>query len=298
MDEPTLHGLLEQARVFVSEGKLLHATQIYHRITMAAPHVDSAWIELSKAYIELKRFEVAERLLQEALRVSKDPAEVMYLLGTLHLKTENFNAALEHFKKLLDEEETLARTFRAHLHFNIGLAYWGKENWTLSELHFRKVKELNSAFPRISESIAELLLRRGAVIEAVKVLKKGLVSEPYSWIGHYLLGIAYTRSKEWQKSLEEFTTAIEMDPREPRAWQMCGEVLITLQQLDQAEHYLRKALELNPTLADACADFGFVYLRRGDFRRANEFFEEALRIEPGNHKAQQGKRELRFEKKR
>ncbi|MBI3006476.1 MAG: tetratricopeptide repeat protein [Ignavibacteriales bacterium] len=298
MDEPTLQGLLEQARSYVAEGKLLHATQIYHRITMAAPHVDMAWIELSKAYVELRRFDVAERTLLQALKIASDPAEAQYLLGTLHLKTENFTPALEYFRNLLESEETLSRTLRAHLHFNTGLAHWGKENWTLSELHFRKVRELNPNFPRISESIAELLLRRGAVLEAIKVLKRGMLTEPYSWIGHYLLGIAFTRSKEWQKALDEFTTAIEMDPSEPRAWQMCGEVLITLQQLDQAEHYLRKALELNPTLADACADYGFVFLKRGDLRRANEYFEQALTIEPGNPKAQQGKRELRFEKKR
>ena len=298
MDEPTIHGLLEQARSYVAEGKLLHATQIYHRLTMVVPHVDAAWIELSKAYVELKRFDVAERTLLQALKISADPSEAFYLLGTLHLKTENFTSALDFFRKLLDKEEMLSRTLRAHLHFNVGLAYWGKENWTLSELHFRKVRELNANFPRISESIAELLLRRGAVLEAIKVLKRGMITEPYSWIGHYLLGIAYTRSKEWQKALNEFATAIEMDPGEPRAWQMCGEVLITLQQLDQAEHYLRKALELNPSLADACADYGFVFLKRGDFRRANEYFEQALRLEPGNPKAQQGKRELRFEKKR
>ncbi|MBI4428671.1 MAG: tetratricopeptide repeat protein [Ignavibacteriales bacterium] len=298
MDEPTIHGLLEQARSYAEDGKLLHATQIYHRLTTAAPHVEAAWIELSKAYVELKRFDVAERILQEALKTASDPAEPYYLLGTLHLKTENFTAALEYFRKLLEGEESLSRTLRAHLHFNLGLAYWGKENWTLSELHFRKVRELNPNFPRISESIAELLLRRGAVIEAIKVLKRGLLTEPYSWIGHYLLGIAFTRSKEWQKALDEFTAAIEMDPSEPRAWQMCGEVLITLRQLDQAENYLRKALELNPSLADACADYGFVFLKRGDLRRANEYFEQALQLEPGNPKAQQGKRELRFEKKR
>ncbi|HLF19416.1 MAG TPA: tetratricopeptide repeat protein, partial [Bacteroidota bacterium] len=154
MDEATVHGLLEQARSYVAEGKILHATQIYHRLTMAAPHVDTAWIELSKAYVELKRFDVAERTLLQALKISSDPSEALYLLGTLHLKTENFTLALEYFRKLLDNEETLSRTLRAHLHFNVGLAYWGKENWTLSELHFRKVREVNSNFPRISESIA------------------------------------------------------------------------------------------------------------------------------------------------
>jgi tetratricopeptide (TPR) repeat protein len=75
---------------------------------------------------------------------------------------------------------------------------------------------------------------------------------------------------------------------------MCGEVLLSLQRLDEAERYLRKALELNPLLTDAVADFGFLFLKRGDLQRAREYFERALELEPQNSKALQGAREVKI----
>ena len=83
-----------------------------------------------------------------------------------------------------------------------------------------------------------------------------------------------------------------MDPSEPRAWHMCGEVLLNLHKLDEAERYLHKSLELNPQLTEAVVDFGFLFLKRGDVQRARECFERALELEPQHPKALQGTREL------
>ncbi|MEX0602889.1 MAG: tetratricopeptide repeat protein, partial [Bacteroidota bacterium] len=111
---------------------------------------------------------------------------------------------------------------------------------------------------------------------------------------HYLLGVAYSRTNDWRSAHDEFVTAVEMDPNEPSGWQMCGEALLALHQLDEAEQYLRKTLELNPQCTDAVADFGLLYLRRGDLPRAREFFERALFLEPRNERALRGSHELRM----
>jgi tetratricopeptide (TPR) repeat protein len=97
---------------------------------------------------------------------------------------------------------------------------------------------------------------------------------------------------EWRRAYEEFATAIDMDPNEPNAWQRCGEVLIALHQLDAAEQYLRKALELNPHCVDAVVNFGELYLQRGDYQHARECFETALSYDPTHRKALQGRATL------
>ena len=100
--------------------------------------------------------------------------------------------------------------------------------------------------------------------------------------------------KEWTSAYDEFVAAIEMDPNEANGWQMCGEVLIALRRFEEAEQYLRKALELNPHLADAIANVGFLSLHRGDLETAIDWFERALALEPNNAKALKGKRELKL----
>ncbi len=292
IDEPTLLQWLEQARNFVDERKYLHAVQIYHKIVAAAPYVEIAWVELAYVHYELKQYEAAEKTLLRAVSTSEEPQEILFLVGNLFLKLGQHQRALTYYKKLLARESSLSRDLRAHLNFNTALAYYSRGNPRLSELYFKRTKKIDPHFPKINESLGELLVRRGAYGEAIQCLRHAIKEEPYSWIGHFLLGMAYAGIFDWRKAYEEFVVAIEMDPHEPRAWHMCGEALIALQRLDEAERYLRKALELNPMLTDAVVDFGFLFLKRGDRARAQECFERALQLEPHHSKALEGTREL------
>ncbi|MBI4419027.1 MAG: tetratricopeptide repeat protein [Ignavibacteriales bacterium] len=284
--------MLEQARAYVDERKYLHAAQIYNRLTSLSPSMEAAWVELSHVYSELNQYDAAGRILQRAAESSGDPNKILFLLGSLHQKTGEFDQALASYKRLLLQERVLSRRLRSHLHFNIALCYFSKNNLRLAESHFRKVKRVDPHFPKIHESLGELLLRRGAVTESITILKHAIAQDPYSWIGHYLLGLAFSRLREWNQAYEEFVSAIEMDPNEPNGWHMCGEALLSLERYDEAEQYLRKALDLNPHLTDAIANVGFLYMRRGEIDTAFECFERALALEPENAKALQGREQI------
>ncbi len=294
IDEPTLSQWLEEARAFVEERKLLHALQLYYKITAAAPSLDIGWVEMAYVQFEMKQYAAAENTLLKAVTTSSEPQEIFFLVGNLYLKLGDHGKALSYYKKLLGHQQWLAKDLRAHLNFNTALAYYSRNNVKLAEVHFRATRRIDPSFPKINESLGELLLQRGAYTEAIQCLKQAITLESYSWIAHYLLGTAYAKIFDWRKAHDEFVAAIDMDPNEPRAWQMCGEVLLSLQRLDEAERYLRKALELNPLLTDAVADFGFLFLKRGELQRAREYFERALELEPQNSKALQGAREVKI----
>jgi tetratricopeptide (TPR) repeat protein len=290
MDEPTLYGMLEQARSYVDDGKSLHAMQIYKRIIDSSPSWTEPWIELFKIYCQSQRFENAENLLRDSLNFVAETKEVIFLLGVLQLQTHNNQAALTYFRQLQQREAVLDSEFQARVHFNLGLVYVQMHRWGLAEHHLRKARQLNPEFPKIDEALSEILLRRGHVREVVEILQAALSKDPYSWLGHYVLGIAFSRMRQWKNAYEEFVVAVEMDPNEPRSWQKCGECLIALRELDQAEHYLRKALELNPKFTDAVVNYGFLYLERGDRVQAGELFDRVLAVEPAHVAAKEGKR--------
>lgn len=290
MDEPTLFGLLEQARSYVDDGKSLHAIQVYRQLVSTAPELTEPWIELFKIYCQLQRFDSAERLLLESLDFVPEKKEVLFLLGVLHLQTNDHHRALTYFRRLQTNEAVLDSEFQSRVHFNLGLVYVQMHRWGLAEHHLRKTRQLNPEFPKIDEALSEILLRRGHVREVIEILQTALSKDPYSWLGHYLLGIAFSRTRQWRNAYEEFVVATDMDPKEPRSWQKCGECLIALRELDQAEHYLRKALELNPKFTDAVVNYGFLYLERGDRIQAGELFDKVLEMDPSHAGAREGKR--------
>lgn len=292
VDEPTIYSMLERARAFVDDGKNLHATQMYYALLDVAPHVEDAWLELANLFIDQGQHEAAERILVRASDTVRASAEFTFLVGKLYFKMGDSYHALSSFRKVASVERSLPQKLNVQLQYNLALLYYHKENWRLAEHYFLRTKALDPRFPKINESLAELQLKREAVTEALESLQEAVRIEPYSWIGHYLLGVASVRLQQWHRALEEFTQAIDMNPKEPRAWQMCGDVLLNLERYDESEQYLRKALELNPDLTDAMVGFGFLFLKRNELEQAGSYFKRALMRDPGHARAKQGEREL------
>jgi len=290
MDEPTLFAKLEQARSYVDDGKSLHAIQVYRQIIESSPGFAEPWVELFKIYCHLQQFKSAERLLLDSLQHVNEKKEILFLLGVLHLQIHENQRALSYFHQLQQNETVLDSAFQSRVNFNLGLVYVQMHRWGLAEHHLRKARQMNPEFPEIDEALSEILLRCGHNREVIEILQATLMKDPYSWLGHYLLGIAFSRTRQWRSAYEEFVVATDIDPNEPRSWQKCGECLIALHELDQAEHYLRKALKLNPKFTDAVVNYGFLYLERGDRTQAGELFEKVLAADPANLAAREGRR--------
>lgn len=291
MDEIQISRYMDRAKGLVEEGRLLHAAQLYQRIIEAEPDFEDAYSELSYIYFEFGKYEAAEKILLQALDHCKDISEILFMLGNLHLRLENYDRALEYYKML--EHRKMPQ-----VHFNMGAAYFYKENLPQAEKHFRLTLKYDPNFPKINESLGELLIKRKAYTEAIKHLRRGIELDRYSWISHYLLGIAYSKIYDWKKSYREFVTALDIDPKEASTWQMCGEMLINLRRFDEAEQYLKKAFDLDPHFADTLVNFGYLYLQKGQVENASDYFNKALKLQPDNARAIEGRMQVKVLKRK
>lgn len=98
---------------------------------------------------------------------------------------------------------------------------------------------------------------------------------------HQILG-------EWRKSLEPAEQALSIAPDHLPAAVLRAEALSRIGKLGEARATLQRALEFNPEAFAAHAGMGWVLLRAGDYRRATEFFDEALRLNARSQPAQTG----------
>lgn len=290
--EPQLARLFDDAQAFLEEGKLLHALQIYRRITESDPENEAGWIQLSRVLMDLRKLAPAEEALRSAVRVSKRPAEILLLVGDFHFRSGELSKAQAFYRKASLQEQSLTRSSRARLHFHWGLICRERGQSRAAEYHFRRARAIDQAQPRASEALAELLLHRGATSEAAHILRQALAANPSNAPAHHLLGKALAAGGRWEQAYRAFTAAIDRDPLQAASWHMCGEALLSLENLEEAERYLAKAIELDPRCTEAFADFGELLLRRGDSNRALSYFEQALQLEPGNRKALWGKRKI------
>ncbi len=288
-DRISIRGLLNQAEAFYAEGKLLHASQIYHRILSTDPSVQVAWLRLSHIQGELKQFDAADRTLQKALEQFKDSREMHFYHGLLELRRGHYARALLYFRRLLPAERRLPKIFRSHLHFNIGVANWHLQKIRLAESHLRKADQIDPEFFSAGELLGELLIRRNESEEEIRVLRRVTSGYPFKWQACYWLGVALMRRGAWDEALKELTKAVEQNPNEPSGWLKSGEALMELGRIPEAEQQLRRAMELSPHWSEAIASYGTLLLKINEPGQAEEYFERALELDPANERARQAK---------
>lgn len=280
LNEVQLARMLDQARKLRDEEKFLHGAQVYIRLILAEPSFVLPYIELSSLYIEAGQVAPAIKVLHDAEAHIPENEDIIFLIGCCYLRLDQYDRALDFLGRLADRK-------LPHVHFNMGIAWFQKNDVARAEEHFRLTLRYDPKFPRVNESLGELLIQRQAYDEAIEYLKRGVTADPYSSLNHHLLGIAHSRLGRWSKAYHEFVLSIDMDPAESANWARCGEALLHLHRIDEAEPYLRKALELEPQSIDALVALGHLLTVRGDSDRAREFLLRASSIDAESARARQ-----------
>jgi tetratricopeptide (TPR) repeat protein len=246
----------------------------------------SAYRELSSLYAEMGRGDAAIALLERAEATLPKNPDITFLLGMRLLQLEELDRAITCFKRLAGRK-------LPQVHFQTAVAYFYKGNLKLAEEQFRLTLQLDPHFPRINESIGELLLERNALTEAVAFLRRGIDADPYSAVSHFLLGSAYGKLHEWTSAHEEFVLAVDMDPTESQHWQQCGESLLHLKRYEEAEPYLRKALDLEPASVDVMLALCKALTMTGDLPGAQAIRAAAFTLDPAHARAGEARWKLR-----
>jgi tetratricopeptide (TPR) repeat protein len=280
MNEIQIAHILDEARKFAEEEKYLHASQLYERLIHLEPKLVLPYLELASLYANTEHLQWGIQVLLRARQWLPGNADVLFKLGDYCLRNEEYDRALEYFRQIPANKI-------AHVHYKMGVTYFFQNNLDEAEKEFRIALKIDPNYPRVNESIGELLLKRGSLDEAVKYLRHGITLDPYNGISHFLLGLAYCRLDRWKKAYDEFVLSIDMDPGESLHWQLCGESLMHLRRYNEAEQYLRKSLELDPESIDSQLLLAEIYAMKKEFNRSAEWINKVLTRDPENEKAQE-----------
>src|SRR5262249_32705068 len=81
-------------------------------------------------------------------------------------------------------------------------------------------------------------------------------------------------------ALEAAELAVRLDPNDAQTHYMLGKVLYFAKKLDRSEQEFKQAFYLNPSYADAKADWGIRLAMLGRGREGIEITREAMRVNP------------------
>jgi tetratricopeptide (TPR) repeat protein len=257
----------EVAAAYATLGQLYHANEItehaiacYELSIQVAPK-DFRWRHLLSAACEASGdVEKAAESYATTLNLKPDYEPAAIRLGHILLRLEQFEAATEQFQSALDANKNSAAALN-------GLA----------------AAAIAQKQPKV----------------AVEHLQTILMLVPEAKGVHEQLAAAYRALGEEEKAKQHDDKPgdVEIRPADPitddldqtkqaeRVYLICGRFAIGVKRFDVAIRALAKAIEVNPTSAQAHVNLGTAQLQLGDIPKAIEAYQIAIRHDPKNFSA-------------
>ena len=139
--------------------------------------------------------------------------------------------------------------------------------------------------PNELETINDLLRSKNfekALFYSDQLLK----SEPSSYFGHYLKGLALFNMAEFDKAAECFRASISLRDDHDLAYNYLGITLKRLGDMASSEYQLRMAIELSPQNGGFHQNLGAVLIAQKKYSDAEIVLKRALRLDPRSWRAQ------------
>ena len=127
----------------------------------------------------------------------------------------------------------------------------------------------------------------GRLQEALKYYKQSAREDPQFREAFNNLGALYARARRPDLSIGFFRRALELGEDEAVYFNL-GSEYFRLEQLNDSQSYLKKALKLNPRLLKAHILLAYLYEKVNQVEKAGIYFQNALKLDPLNRVATLG----------
>jgi arylsulfatase A-like enzyme/predicted Zn-dependent protease len=199
----------------------------------------------SKELMLEEKYDEAVALINRITEEDPDVIDAYFTLGNLHFKKREFDNALVSFLKVLEKRQD------AFTVINIANSYIGK----------------------------------GDLEEADRFLTSIIDSIPPDSQLYYVFGNIKNLKEDYEGAIKYYEECIKLNPSSASGYSGLAGTYIALKRFNEAETYLTKAKEFNPTLRNLHYHWALLHEERGDFMEASDAYKQELVNIPHNFKA-------------
>jgi tetratricopeptide (TPR) repeat protein len=300
--------LFELVSIYETTGKHEKVVDTYKKLLDNDPDNIKAAVGLGHYYLKMSRAGEAERVFERLKLRSRSNPLVVKQIALIYLDQKKYQEAAEALQILLEDNGD-----QPEIHYFLGMAFEGLKKTDEAIATYMKVKDgspyyrsavvhlsflyqekgdQQRAVDLMSEALKkepnepELYLFLGALYEemeaydkAVDTLKKGLDFQPDHIRLHFRLGVVYDKSGDKEACIHEMKSVVDTDPTHAEALNYLGYTYAELgTNLDEAEDLIKMAMEHKPNDGFITDSLGWVYYKKGLFKEAIKFLEEAAKL--------------------
>lgn len=247
---------------------------------------------LGELYLELGRYEDAERALQIAQQAQPTDVRPCVALARLCLLKDRHSDALGWAQRAveLEPERRLIRELKASIHQRMGEREAAIRELEAAEMLTDDPLQWNDPIaasvvglrqdPVQQYEFGRMLLAQGHIPEAIEILQDAVATDSRDPRMACVLAQALIRADRLDAAAAQLERAMEEHPDSAEVWFQSGVISLLLKDNDLAERQLRKAIQLKPSYALAHYNLGHTMERLGGTDAALQSFLNATRFRP------------------
>ena len=275
-DPKGIRAGLEYGIYLNGQGRIDAADKLFKDLGQRSGEDNTIFRFLIRNYLEKKRYAEAAVALEGMLAGSGNPSDIRYLLGVALEGKKETDRALAYFTRIKPGD-------RFYSDAAIHIAFLYQEQGRIEE----GIAFLTEVIRHLPDN-AEFRLFLGTFYEESKAydkaeaaLKAGLAVAPDNDKIHFRLGVVYDKWERKDDSIKSMKEVIRLNPKHANALNYLGYTYADLgRSLDEAEDLVKRALALVPHDGYITDSLGWVYFKRGKFKKALELLKRAADLVP------------------
>ncbi|MEJ2164879.1 MAG: tetratricopeptide repeat protein [Desulfobacterales bacterium] len=176
--------------------------------------------DLGLAYYYLEQYDLAIQHFKKALTIKDDYAPARNNLGNAYAQKKEWDKAIAQYKIVVSDLLYATPQFP---YSNLGVAYYHKKEYALSEKYYLEALKIKPNFVRALYGLAKTYLSTGKTSEAVDKLEKASQFAPESAPIYFELARAYSIKGDFRKAYASYLRVVQLDPDTPLADQALRE---------------------------------------------------------------------------
>ncbi len=282
-----LQHRLKTAREFEAQGKLLHAVQIYISIIKDHPDLIEAYFDLADLYESMGNIAPGIELLENIIEQNPDDKDIRLFLGQYLLRNSKWNEAIEVLSFILPEEEPMVSFFLGYSHFMLNEYEIARINF----LNFLPKQKHSELLYEANLYLAKIEVKLKNFERALNYAKK--TEELYSnfWELNFIYADCYYNLGMYAHAVNPIEKAIKLNPKENILFQLAGKIYLKHGDYLKAEKNFLKFIEsIENVSSDDYTKLGEACLKAAKAKDAMNYFDVAIKLDPKNIFAIEGKK--------
>jgi len=287
VDEERIKYRLKLAEQFISDGKNLHAIQIYQNLIEETSR-DQFYFYLAQLYEEMGFVDGGKKILSELLEVDIENNTARLFFGEYLLRNSMWFEAIEVLNTISDLTPPTI--------FLIGYAYLMLNEFELSKEYFTKYVSTDEKSELKQEAnlyLAKIEYELNNFDSALSYAKNAQVIYSDFWELNLILAKVYYSLGMFTHANIPIQKAIKSNPKDTSVLEFAGKICFQLSDYKNAEKYFSEFIEQSSEVSAEIYTFlAKSFLKQRKIEEANLFFELALKIDPAYQQAIAGKNDL------